>query len=114
MVPDAEGFLQPEIDHEKCVHCTLCETVCPVKEPEYPKAYAVINKDENVRSKSTSGGMFQLFAKEIIQQNGIVFGAKFGENMEFNTTITLSKQYRLQRKDSLSSGSFFWRTRYLE
>jgi hypothetical protein len=27
--------------------------------------------------------------------------------MEFNTTITLSKQYRLQYKDSPSGGSFF-------
>jgi hypothetical protein len=27
--------------------------------------------------------------------------------MEFNTTITLSKQYRLQHKDSPSAGLFF-------
>ena len=27
---DVEGFLQPEIDVNKCINCGLCERVCPV------------------------------------------------------------------------------------
>jgi len=75
MLPDNEGFIFPEItDKGKCVNCSLCSNICPI---EHPKAYAAINPDENIRSKSTSGGLFHLLAEHIIKQNGIVFGAKF-------------------------------------
>ena len=29
MQPDAEGFLYPKVDGEKCVSCDLCEKRCP-------------------------------------------------------------------------------------
>lgn len=28
MQPDAEGFIYPNIDKEKCIRCYLCEKVC--------------------------------------------------------------------------------------
>ena len=43
------------------------------------KAYALYNKNEEIRAKSSSGGVFYELAKEIINQNGVVFGAKFDE-----------------------------------
>jgi len=75
MLPDNEGFVFPEVaDKRQCVNCNLCSNVCPI---EHPKAYAAMNLDENIRGKSTSGGLFHLFAEHIISQGGIVFGAKF-------------------------------------
>ena len=75
MLPDNEGFVFPEVaDKRQCVNCNLCSNVCPL---EHPKAYAAMNLDENIRGKSTSGGLFHLFAEHIISQGGIVFGAKF-------------------------------------
>ena len=29
MVPDKWGFINPHIDHEKCIKCGKCEKVCP-------------------------------------------------------------------------------------
>jgi len=84
MVADEEGFLYPKIvEKEKCLDCKLCSECCPLikeidrKKDGYPKTYAAMNKNEDIRKKSSSGGIFYLLAEEIIFQNGIVFGAKF-------------------------------------
>jgi coenzyme F420-reducing hydrogenase beta subunit len=85
MIPDNEGFLYPEIvNKEKCTGCNLCERICPLTKikaatatAKYPKTYALINNDEQVRLKSSSGGAFSVLAGGLIRQNGVVFGAKF-------------------------------------
>ena len=82
MKSNKEGFLYPEIDNEKCVNCDLCLKVCPLlnknnKKEILPEAYACYNKDENILKNSSSGGIFYLLAKEIINKDGIVFGAAF-------------------------------------
>lgn len=38
---------------------------------------AAINKNEDIRLKSSSGGIFYLLAERIIQEGGVVFGARF-------------------------------------
>lgn len=81
MSADNEGFLYPVVDTAICIDCGLCEKVCPVinqSEPSLPLAtYAAKNTDENIRSKSSSGGIFTLLAEQIISEGGVVFGAKF-------------------------------------
>lgn len=78
---DTEGFNYPLVDKTVCIDCGLCERVCPVlnQAEERPplKVYAAKNKNEEELLASSSGGLFILFAKEIIRQGGIVFGAKF-------------------------------------
>ena len=78
---DAEGFSYPLVDKITCIDCGLCEKVCPVlnqaEEREPIKVYAAKNRNEDELLASSSGGLFILFAKEIIRQGGIVFGAKF-------------------------------------
>ena len=46
------------------------------------KAFIGYNKNEEIREKSSSGGIFSLAAEWIIEQNGVVFGAAFDENFE--------------------------------
>lgn len=82
-----EGFKYPEIDENLCINCGLCKKVCPVltklQENENEiKVYSCKNKNEEVRMKSSSGGIFTLIAKYIIENNGIVFGARFNELLE--------------------------------
>lgn len=81
MASDEEGFLYPKLDETSCVHCDLCEKVCPMLNPRHPKSpkavYASINPNENTRIKSSSGGVFYLLASKTIQQGGVVFGACF-------------------------------------
>lgn len=82
MQADEEGFLYPVVDTEKCIHCNLCDKVCPIinrmPEIEKPqKAYVVQIKDEKVLKESTSGGAFTAIAESVIDQAGVVFGASF-------------------------------------
>ena len=49
MKPDAEGFLYPEIDPNKCVECGVCKRVCKYKTSDLnavESTYAVTNRDE--------------------------------------------------------------------
>ena len=84
MVEDEKGFKYPKVNKEKCIECGLCEKVCPIinnrKILNEPKAYAIINKKNEIREKSSSGGIFTLLAEYVIKNGGVVFGAAFDEN----------------------------------
>lgn len=88
MREDKEGFLQPHIDVDNCIKCHKCEKTCPIISPiSVPTdfethAFAAINKDEAVRMRSSSGGMFHAIAKWTIKHGGVVFGAKFDDKWE--------------------------------
>lgn len=85
MVEDAEGFLYPEIDENKCIKCNKCRRVCSnyPKDNEFSiKAYAAKNKNDEQRNKSTSGGMFKILAQYVIEKNGVVFGVKFSDDLK--------------------------------
>lgn len=86
MQEDDEGFLYPRVDTENCIDCHLCEKICPVSnhgtERKPLKVYAAINKDEEIRQQSSSGGIFTALAEQIIKQGGVVFGARFDEQWQ--------------------------------
>lgn len=94
MKPDKEGFYYPDIDVKSCISCNMCKRICNTKsENEKPvlfhqkedgdkecsrnvRAYACYNKESAARLRASSGGIFELLAKEILKKNGIVFGVK--------------------------------------
>lgn len=86
MKANEEGFLYPNIDKSKCVECGLCDKTCPAinvfskNSEEFPIAYAAINNNEEIRLQSSSGGIFTAIAETVINEGGVVFGAKFSEN----------------------------------
>lgn len=86
MQADNEGFLYPKVNETDCIDCGLCEKVChelhPFKERKPEKVYAAINKDEELRLKSSSGGIFYLLAEKTITEGGVVFGARFDEQWQ--------------------------------
>lgn len=86
MREDREGFLYPAVDASLCIDCGLCEKVCPVIRQDAPReplgVYAAINRDDEIRLASSSGGVFTLLAEAIIRKGGVVFGAGFNENWE--------------------------------
>ena len=83
---DHEGFFYPDVDTDTCIQCGLCEKVCPVLHPydehKPQEVIAAINKNEEVRLESSSGGVFTLLAEEIINQGGAVFGVRFDEQWQ--------------------------------
>lgn len=80
-VKNKEGFLYPEINLDKCIHCNKCRNNCIALHSEKNKndkveAYAVKAKEDKIRKVSSSGGVFHYLAKEILDQKGIVYGAE--------------------------------------
>lgn len=79
MRKNSEGFLYPEVDKDKCIDCNLCERICPILNMDgnsnIIETFAAINKNEDCRSNSSSGGVFSLFAEYILKNQGLVYGA---------------------------------------
>ena len=81
---DEQGFSYPRVDLVKCIHCNLCEKVCPVLnqyESRIPqKIYAAKNKNIKIQKQSSSGGAFSSLSAQIIEAGGVVFGARFDKD----------------------------------
>lgn len=97
MSADGEGFLYPEIDKARCAHCGLCGKICPSvsvstnETATQPSAYAAYNLDEDILEKSSSGGIFTLIAEQVLDLQGVVFGACFDETFRIVHGFTESK-----------------------
>lgn len=97
MMENTEGFLYPFIETKKCIDCGLCKKVCPVlknveETGNAAKAYACYNLNEDIRMKSSSGGVFTLIAEMIIDIGGVVFGAAFDEEFSVKHIYVESKE----------------------
>ena len=78
---DDKGFSYPIIEEDKCINCGLCYRICPTVRPySFEKDYKVqsysLNASYDICLKSSSGGVFSVFANYIISRGGVVFGAK--------------------------------------
>lgn len=123
MVEDGEGFLYPKVDTNLCIDCQACVRVCPFHNPAEeakPKnVYAALNKNEEIRKASSSGGVFTILAEKVINEGGVVFGAKFTDDwqVEIVPTETIeglaafrgSKYLQAKMGDSLSLAKKFLR-----
>ena len=88
---DKYGFEYPGVDNPRCVDCGRCEAVCPVLNPHKNEAKvftcgAAYALDEETKFNGSSGGLFGVFAKEIIECGGTVYGAAFDEHLKLKTT----------------------------
>ena len=108
MYEDSEGFLYPHVKVSDCIDCGLCDKVCheihPYEERYPTKVFAAINKNDEVRLASSSGGIFSLLAERIIKKGGVVFGARFDDNW----------QVKLDYTESIEGISFFRGSKYVQ
>lgn len=108
LMADDEGFEYPVVNDEQCVECGLCIAVCPIisksellqdKEGAI-SAYMVKNKSDEVRYKSSSGGVFTSLYEAVIRDGGTVYGARYEKENLFRvrhdraTTISECEQFR--------------------
>lgn len=104
MTPDDEGFLYPKVDYALCIKCKRCISACPIinKVEAYDnlQAYACINKDEKIRSESSSGGVFTLVAEQVIDKGGVVFGASFNDEFGVEHIFIETKEKLLKLRGS--------------
>lgn len=95
MLRDCAGFLYPKVDENNCISCGACLEVCPIdnKIEKCNNSYYGVKADSEKRSSSTSGGVFQLLARKVIKEKGVVFGVKFSEDfkVEYSCTETIEE-----------------------
>ena len=77
-----EGFLYPVVDERKCIECGKCLRVCkdvhPYQEPQ--KIYACWSKNDDLRARSSSGGIFSLLADQVLEHNGAVCAMGYSDD----------------------------------
>ena len=88
MKEDDEGFITPKVDEERCIKCGLCKKTCGQIDRFYNKNnleerkfLGVRPKEKEIAKNSTSGGIAYLISKMVIEENGIVFGSAYDENL---------------------------------
>lgn len=100
-----EGFLYPIINSKKCIECGICMRICPVTNTHLdlsllpnPYVYATKVKDLSLLQTSSSGGVFIILAKHMIENGGVVYGAAFDAalNVKHIRAKTLAEATALQ------------------
>ena len=100
---DEKGFLYPHINRNKCVMCGKCIRSCPIISQEINNEqsslchiYAAWNKNEDIRNKSSSGGVFTAIAECVLKNGGVVCGAAYLDGVKHIFVDSLSELEKLR------------------
>ena len=101
MGEDSKGFLYPQVDEENCTQCGACLQVCPAVVdifdaelyPDMP-VYGVKHSRDEVRMQSASGGAFTAISDYVLENDGVVYGAAYGESMRVEHQRAATKEMR--------------------
>mgnify|MGYP001199706400 FL=1 len=93
IVKNIDGFYYPNIHKNMCINCGMCVKVCGIdKQKNINNPYAIFSAksyDDNIRLKSSSGGIFSILSNDIISKGGIVYGAAYcAENKKIKHVST--------------------------
>lgn len=83
MHPDKdEGFLYPKVDESRCIDCGKCLKVCKNVRlyQEDQHIYACWSKDDQLRARSSSGGVFSILAEQIFAKGGAVCAVGYSDD----------------------------------
>lgn len=110
MKVDDEGFEYPLVNSSQCVECGLCKNSCPIlnkysRKNNLLESYIAYANENNIRLKSSSGGIFSLLAEEILNKDGIIFGAAFNNDFLVHHVLidNLENLYKLRGSKYIQS-----------
>lgn len=93
---DSEGFVYPSVDESICISCGKCTNVCPEINPFFNKkvntveaAFAYNKLD---RQAGSSGGIFGLVARLVLDRGGKVWGASFDDGLTLRHTSAVTNE----------------------
>lgn len=100
IIQDENGFLFPKINKEKCINCNLCRHSCPVLHTERIRKNALReleiregwSLDDEIRSKSSSGGIFGQIASDLLIKRWKVVGVYFDGKRAYHKMISSKKE----------------------
>jgi coenzyme F420-reducing hydrogenase beta subunit len=87
---DKEGFYYPSLDKDKCIDCKQCEKTCHVLcnrksgdniVKDYTP-YMLKASDRSIVMQSSSGGVFSLLSAKVLDEDGVVYGARYNYELE--------------------------------
>ncbi len=85
--PDVTGFYRSSINYNKCINCGKCCDVCPALElpdnynEEQEECLEIVARDEDILRESSSGGVFSVLAQRVLDNNGVVVGAAWNDDL---------------------------------
>lgn len=104
MRENEDGFIFPNIDHDRCVDCGLCKMHCPELNQEQVEKYRTqqsecyaMMADEDIRSQSSSGGIFTILANYVLEAGGYVCGAAYSDDYRSVKHIIINSKEELWR-----------------
>lgn len=107
MVEDEKGFKYPKVDMEKCVQCGLCTQACAFSKNEQFSfgeqpiaAYAIKHRNEEIRAKSRSGGVYTAITDYVLDKGGCVFGSVICDDYVVRHQKAESKEQRDAQRGS--------------
>ena len=100
-----EGHLTYNINSSLCVECGLCEKRCPVVSGykygenviKESTPFAAWSRNDALRAKSSSGGVFAALAAHVISKGGMAIGASLYQNEVRHVVVdSVEDIYKLQ------------------
>ena len=88
MRADSEGFLYPQIDHQRCISCKRCEKVCPLHngspKTDAETTFLLVDKNLKRRREASSGGAFELICRTFLSDcnNFAIWGCTLESNFK--------------------------------
>ncbi len=88
MKENHEGFFIAIIDQNKCVECGLCRKICPVINVKEKTGYgeklchAIINSNNEIKIRSSSGGVFGALSNFVLKKDGIVCAPSYDDEFK--------------------------------
>ncbi|MGN1167495.1 MAG: Coenzyme F420 hydrogenase/dehydrogenase, beta subunit C-terminal domain [Lachnospiraceae bacterium] len=85
-IVDSTDCVNAVVDEKSCINCNLCEKVCQVNYPLEKKKpvewFQGWSKSDDVREKSSSGGLAAELSRTVVKEGGVVCSCVF-ENGQF-------------------------------
>lgn len=123
MQEDEEGFRYPFINSDLCIHCGVCEKVCPANQesPKYNGEKVVFggyHLDTTIKGQSTSGGAFSAIVEAYCQNDYVIFGSASDGLTVYHTYVLDKKNIGIFRKSkysqSIIGSSYIQTKKFLE